>query len=272
MDPQQRAEAQRERDTLLARLEDWLERPMLALGLAWLVLLVVEVTRGLSPFLEALSLAIWGLFVLEFLLRFALAPRKAAFLRRSWLTLLSLLLPALRVLRFARVLRLMRAARAARGLRLVRVLSAMNRGMRALGASMARRGLGYVLALTVVVLVGGAAGIYAFEREEGTLTDFGSALWWTAMVMTTLGSEYWPRTPEGRLLCLVLALYALAMFGYITAALATFFVGRDAESQDGELAGRAEMQASLDALREELRQLREELRAARDDTGRPSRR
>jgi voltage-gated potassium channel len=219
------------------------------------------VTRGLSPFLEALSLGIWGLFVLEFLVRLTLAPRKLAFLRRSWLTLLSLLLPALRVVRVARVVGLLRASRATRGLRLVKVLSAMNRGMRALGASMARRGLGYVLALTAVVLVGGAAGIYAFEREEGTLTDFGSALWWTAMVMTTLGSEYWPRTPEGRLLCLVLALYALAMFGYITAALATFFVGRDAESAEGEIVGTA----GLDAMSREIALLREEIRAVREE-------
>lgn len=258
----EQAEVERERDTLLSRLEDWLERPMLVLGLAWLVLLVVELTQGLSPLLEALSLGIWGVFVLEFAVRLVLAPRKLPFLRRSWLALLSLLLPALRVLRLARVLRLMRLARAARGVRLVRVLSAMNRGMRALGVSMARRGLGYVVALTGVVLVGGAAGMYGFERDAGTLTDFGSALWWTAMVMTTMGSEYWPRTPEGRLLCLVLSMYAFAMFGYVTAALATFFVGRDAESGSGEVAGQAALQASAESLREEIRQLREELRAA----------
>jgi voltage-gated potassium channel len=82
-------------------------------------------------------------------------------------------------------------------------------------------------------------------------------LWWTAMVMTTMGSQYWPQTLEGRLLCLFLSLYAFAVFGYVTATLATFFVGRDAESSDAELAGAAQ----LAALREELRGLREDLRA-----------
>ena len=49
-----------------------------------------------------------------------------------------------------------------------------------------------------------------------------SAVWWTAMLLTTMGSEYWPRTPEGRVLCLLLALYAFAVFGYVTAAIAAY--------------------------------------------------
>jgi len=47
------------------------------------------------------------------------------------------------------------------------------------------------------------------------------------MIMTTMGSQYWPQTPEGRMLCLFLALYAFAVFGYVTAAIATFFIGLD---------------------------------------------
>jgi voltage-gated potassium channel len=42
-----------------------------------------------------------------------------------------------------------------------------------------------------------------------------------------MGSDYWPQTPEGRLLCLLLAIYAFAVFGYVTAAIAAYFVDRD---------------------------------------------
>lgn len=42
---------------------------------------------------------------------------------------------------------------------------------------------------------------------------FGSSLWWTAMLLTTMDSEYWPRTPEGRLIWLALSVYAFAVFG-----------------------------------------------------------
>lgn len=77
------------------------------------------------------------------------------------------------------------------------------------------------------------------------------------MIMLTLGSEYWPQTPEGRVLCILLSLFAFGILGYVTAALASFFIGRDAEDEGTELAGARE----LGLLREEIALLREELRA-----------
>jgi voltage-gated potassium channel len=58
-------------------------------------------------------------------------------------------------------------------------------------------------------------------------------------------------------LCFLLALYGFAVFGYVTATIATFFVGRDAESDDAELAGAK----SIDGLRVEIAALREEVRS-----------
>jgi voltage-gated potassium channel len=92
------------------------------------------------------------------------------------------------------------------------------------------RGIGYVVLLTLVVTVVGAAGMYRFELDAPGgpgFADYSTALWWTAMLLTTMGSDYWPATAEGRVLCLVLALYAFAVFGYVTAAIAAYFVGRD---------------------------------------------
>jgi voltage-gated potassium channel len=117
-----------------------------------------------------------------------------------------------------------------------------------------------VVGLTVIVTLIGAAGIYAFERElpNGTITDYGTALWWTAMVMTTIGSDYFPKTAEGRVLCFFLALYAFAISGYVTATLATLFVGQDTENNQAELASAKSlqaMQAEITALRTEIQAL-----------------
>lgn len=251
--------ADEERLSVLAQLEGWFERPMWLLAFVWLVLLVVEFTRGTSPLLSGIGAVVWGIFVLEFLLRFLIAPRKLSFVGRNWLTLLALLVPALRLFRVGRVLLVARAGRVYRGARLVRVFGSINRGMRALSASMSRRGLKYVLASTVIVLFVGATGMHAFESGGGSpYSDFGSALWWTAMVLTTMGSDSFPKTAEGRLLCLMLAVYAFAVFGYVTAAIATYFVGRDAQSAEGELVGQTEVVA----LRQEIAALRSELHNA----------
>jgi voltage-gated potassium channel len=220
----------RERWKLTARLVRGLDRPMLLLSVVWSVLLVVEFTRGLSPWLQTLNDVIWGTFVAQFVVEFATAPSKGVYLRKRWITAVSLALPALRLLRFVRIARVARAARTVRGIRLARLLSAINRGMRTLSRGFRRRGLGYLIVLTSLVAMTGAAGMYRFELDAPGgpgFPDYGTALWWTAMLLTTMGSDYWPRTPEGRLLCLLLAIYAFAVFGYVTAAIAAYFVDRD---------------------------------------------
>jgi voltage-gated potassium channel len=263
--PTEQETLEHERLAVLHQVEDWLETPMLVLGFAWLVLLLVEFIWGLSALLEVATTVIWIIFIADFVLRFILAPRKVSYLKANWLTAISLLVPALRVFRVARVVRVLRLARATRGLQLVRVVSSLNRGMRALGAAMGRRGFGYVVALTILVSLVGAAGMFVFENEvpdPNGLHNYGTALWWTAMLMTTMGSQYWPQTPEGRVLSFLLALYAFAIFGYVTATLATFFIGRDAAAPEAEVAGAD----SLAALHAEIAALRAEIGAL---AGRP---
>jgi len=234
---------------------------MLVLAFVWLALFVVEIIWGLNPLLETAGAVIWVSFILDFALGFTLAPHKGGYLKANWLKAIALLAPALRAFRLVSLLRTARVARVAgatRGLRLLRVVSSLNRGMRAFGASMSRRGFGYMVGLTLIVTLVGAAGMYSFESNPAGagLNSYGEALWWTGMMMTTMGSEYWPQTAEGRVLCFFLALYAFAVFGYATAALATWFIGRDAENDETELAGAKQ----LTALRDEISDLRSEIR------------
>lgn len=251
---------ERERWSTLRQLEAWLETPMIVLSFLWLVLVLSELIWGGNRLFEVFGTAIWGVFIADYLVRFTVAPRKALFLRDNLITTLALALPALRMVRALRVLQV---ARAARGLRLVRIVGTANRGMNALKSSLARRGLGYVLLLTVLITTLGAAGMLTFEASSqvpGGLRNFGDALWWTAMLVSSMGSGFWPVTAEGRLLALLLTLYGLAVFGYITASFATFFIGQEAQDREGELPGHDD----LAALRDEVAALRRELRRFRD--------
>lgn len=240
---------------LLRDMDEWLTVPMVLLSIAWLGIVVWELVTGTTELLETVGTTIWIIFIVEFLVRFALAPEKLPFLRSNWLTVIALLVPALRILR---ALRVVRVARGLRGLRLVRIVGTANRSMRALQATLARRGFGYVAGLTAAVVGLGAAGMLNFEhaREvEGGFTSYGHALWWTGMLVASIGSDFWPQTSEGRMLTMLLSLYGLAVFGYITATLASFFVGRDAEETAGPVAGSADIKRLL----EEVRALRLEL-------------
>lgn len=226
-----------ERHSLLQTVEEFLEGPMIFLGFAWLVLLVIEFTRGLSPTLEFMSIGIWVVFILDFLLKLILAPAKVSFLKKNWLTIISLVIPAFRVLRFIRAFRVVRGLRS---LRLVKIVGSLNRGMKSLGKTVNRRGLKYVLVLTLIIIFAGAAGMLAFENEHHIKT-YPEALWWTAMLITSIASEYWPQTGEGKALCMLLSIYGLCVFGYITASLASYFIVRDAEEKDAPVAGSADV-------------------------------
>ena len=230
---------------------------MLVLSVVWLGLVLYELRYGISPLLEVLGIAIWIIFIAEFALRFTLAPVKRDFLKSNWLTVIALLIPALRLFR---ALRIFRAARALRGVRLARIVGTANRSMTTLKSALRRRRFGYVAAMTLLVLVLGAAGMLSFESAsevEGGFTSYGDALWWTAMLLTTIGSQYWPASLEGRILTLLISVYGLAVFGYITASFASFFVGRDAEHAADAPAGGKDMAA----LAKEIAALRGDLAA-----------
>lgn len=243
-----------ERREILKTLESWLETPLLLLGFVWLALLIAEFVWGEGPLLNGLSNVIWGIFIIDFAVKFILAPQKIDYLKSNWLTVIALVLPALRIFRIFYLARILRAARVARGVRLVRVLTSLNRGLKSLGASLGRRGFEYVLAATVFVTFAGAAGMYAFERQvAGTgIESYASAVWFTAMLITSIGTDYAPRTGEGRVLCFLIALYGFIVFGYITATLATFFVESDARSKKSAI-------PNNDAIQQELAEIRHDL-------------
>ena len=247
-----------ERVRLLVQLERMLERPLVVLSLVWVVIAVIELTHGLSPAGEIISIAIWVIFIAEFVLKLLLAPDRWQFVKRSWLTIIALIVPAFRVTRFFAGLRSLRAARAVRGVRLVRTVGALNRGMGALGSTLRRSGAWYVVGLTIAVCFAGAAGMYALEprHPDGSgFSSYGDALWWTAMIMTTMGSAYWPQTDEARVLAFLISLVAIGVFGYVTATLASFLVGRDAASPDGSTASAVDVRAlqrDIAAMRREV--------------------
>jgi voltage-gated potassium channel len=239
----------------LRQLDEWLDTPMMVLSAAWVVTVLVDLTTGGSALLTTIGTIIWVVFLAEFAIRFTLAPKKLPFLRTNWLTAIALLAPALRLLA---IFRFLRAASALRGFRLVKIVGTANRSMNALRRTLERRKFGYVAGLTMLVVGLGAAGMLSFEPANevpGGFASYGDALWWTAMLLTSIGSQYWPVTTEGRLLTVLLSLYGFATFGYITATIASYFVGRDAERKDAPVAGNAEVQQLL----REVRALRSEL-------------
>lgn len=274
--PEEHAPVEHQRWELLAEIDDLIDKPLIFLSFVWLLLLILEFTVGLSEFLQRVSLVIWGLFAVDFILGFTIAPAKRLYFRRNWITAVSLVLPAFRIVRAFSALRALRLFRVTRTVGLVRLLTSANRGIRAVKRTFARRRFGYVAALTVLVTLIGAAGMTYFESpssigeasataDQGAVTgieSYSEGIWWTTGVMTTMGFEHSPRTAEGRILAFLLAIYALGVFGYVTGTIATHFLAQDAATatdrppEAGLIESVAALQAEVRALRAELAQTR----------------
>ena len=229
----------------LCALEKILNLPMLLLCFVWLCILIDELVYGTSPTLSGFGTGIWILFILYFTLRLVTIANHIAFLKRNWLFVLAIIVSMLRFFPILHHLPLVRALTATFGIQVVWIFASAALGMNSLRLALGRRGAGYALALTFVVIAAGAAGMLHFEglsAEKSMFHTYPQALWWTAMQMTNIGASASIRTMGGRMLCLCISVYAAAMFGYLTALIATFFIDREVKDQKPEIANQKTVQ------------------------------
>jgi voltage-gated potassium channel len=78
-----------------------------------------------------------------------------------------------------------------------------------------------------------------------------------------MGSQYWPQTGAGRLLAFLLSLYAFGVFGYTTAAIASYFIGTDQENSTTDSIDK--LHQKIDYLTAEIQRLSQTSRANPDE-------
>jgi voltage-gated potassium channel len=138
------------------------------------------------------------------------------------------------------------------------MFASADQGLRSLRRTMGRRGTGYALTFTMLVILAGAAGMLHFENDSADpqgIHSYPKAVWWVAMQLTNIGSGYRPVTFGGHVLCLGISIFAVAIFGYLTAVFAAFFIGRDAEDPKSEIPN----QTSIHQLSAEVALLRKSI-------------
>jgi voltage-gated potassium channel len=224
--------------SFLTTLPRKLERPMLLLSFVWFLVIITELVNGMSPVLQSLGTLLWALFVIYFSLRFAIVPNRLVFLKRNWLFVLAIVVPVLRLVPHLQSYPLARALTATFGMQVIWTFASADQGLRSLRRTIGSRGTGYALTFTAIVILAGAAGMLHFENiapDPQGIHSYPKALWWTAMQITNIGSGYRPVTFGGQALCLGISIFAVAIFGYLTAVFAAFFIGRDAADPKSEI-------------------------------------
>jgi voltage-gated potassium channel len=222
------------RAALRRRWESATDWPLMAAAVIFLAAYAVPVLDPTLPtwllgLCRWLSWITWGVFVVDLVVRMALADKRKRYLVRHWYDLLVVVLPLLRPLRL---------------FRLIPLLSVLNR--RAHTGLQGR----------VAIYVAGGASLLAFvaalavldvERSspDANITGFGDAIWWAVTTMTTVGyGDHYPVTSAGRVVAFGLMLGGIALLGTVTAILASWLV----ESVQAEKEQAKDLQATVRLL------------------------
>ena len=203
-------------DPLLERLGHgwarWVyEGVMIALAIA-VVALLTQPDRGA---VRTVNLAIWGVFLVDYVVRLWLADDRRAFVRRNVPDLIAVL--PLDFFRAARVARLARLAR------LVRAGAVLWRASADLRAILRTNGLQWVLVVATVTITVGGLVVWGMDPSIATPGD---GIWWAVVTSTTVGyGDLSPTEPVARAVAVVIMIVGVGTIGMLTGSIATYFTG-----------------------------------------------
>jgi voltage-gated potassium channel len=158
---------------------------------------------------EAVVQVTWVVFLIDYIVSIFLTERGQ---RLTLINLFGLAVVALPMLRPLRLLRL------------VTLFRVMNRTTKV--AFRGRVATYVACSASLLTYIASLAVLDAERAAEGSkITNFGDALWWAFVTITTVGyGDYFPVTIEGRLIAVGLMLGGISLIGVVTATLASWIV------------------------------------------------
>ena len=241
-------------DTRLTRWEQRTEWPLAGAALVFLAsyawpILQPDLSDGRRLACSVVSWGVWALYAVDYLVRLAIAERRAEFVRRNLVDLAAVVLPVLRPLRLLRVLLVFDILH-----------ERMNTRLRSHVVSRVAVLVAFLSALAALAML-----VAERTNPDANIRSYGDALWWAGTTITTVGyGDRYPTTGGGRLVGFGLMLGGIALLGVVTAALASWFVEKTAEIKAAE---DERTEATLDEVLAELQQVRAMLAKAAAERG-----
>jgi voltage-gated potassium channel len=211
------------------RFTEAVDGPMMVITILWLPILIVPLVTpvhgSVAESFLVIDFMIWGLFVIEYLVKLYLAPQRWRYVKTHILQLIIVVVPFLRPLRVLPVLS-----------RLVVVGgSAISRGRKIF----THKGFHFVL-LFVAFLIFLCAGLVTVAEKSthgANIHDYGQGLWWAMVTVTTVGyGDHFPVSPFGQGVAVILMLAGIGLIGVLTATVASYFVEQKEDETEERLA------------------------------------
>ncbi len=198
-----------------------IDRSLLIFSLALLVFIIWDffVDKTFVKLTEILYVGLWVAFLIEFVLRILLSVDKPAYLRKHFFIVFIIIFPFLRPLRLFPLSRF----------GLLIFAEQVNDRFPAF-----RRYRIFEIILVSVVLVILSADLFLmFETTSDSLfKSFADALWFSVVTVATVGyGDVYPKTPQGRILAVLLIIFGVSIFGIVTASISSYLVEQDIKDE-----------------------------------------
>jgi len=231
----------------IAKWEKATEWPLTITAILFLAAYALQILAHpdgiVSALCELVLWVTWGVFLIDYVTRLAIAERRWRWFYRHLLDLAIVVLPMLRPLRLMRFLT---------------VLAILGRGT---GTMLRGRVVIYTAGATVLTVFIAALAVLDAEQGAGDIESFGDAIWWAFVTITTVGyGDYYPVTFTGRIVAVGLMIGGIALIGVVTATLASWIVERVADESTKNAAATANQ---VDELRREVSELKDMIRELR---------
>lgn len=168
---------------------------------------------------------IYGIFLLEFLIRVGLSKNKYKYIKNNFIDFIAILpFSIFTVSPYGSTVKLLRV--------IVYILRLIDNVKELLYIN----GFIYSLGWTGVVTFVGAFGMYIFERDSSqSIKSYGDALWWSFVTVTTVGyGDISPSTNIGRVIACILMLSGIGFLSMLTSTVSAYFINGKVKPKNEE--------------------------------------
>jgi voltage-gated potassium channel len=204
------------RHDLVDNIERVTKYPLVLLGIAWLVIAIVVLTKDLhgsaSTLLVGTLFVLWAIVLVEYAIRLVITPDRLGYLKRRWVEPATVVVPPLQGWHFV-------------GMEKMSLL--IYEGELRMETILRHHSLFRVLIAAAGTLFLGAWLVLLFEENAkgSNIHSYPDALWWAIVTVTTVGyGDRYPVSAGGRAVAVVLMLVGIGLIGVLTATVASVFV------------------------------------------------
>jgi voltage-gated potassium channel len=204
--------------------------PMMVITIFWIPVLIIPLVTpvhgGLDESLVAIDYTIWALFVIEYFVKFYLAPERWRYFKTHILDFIIVIVPFFRPLRVARLVRLQV---------LLRVSVLGGEAVRRARQVLTHKGFHFVVlfAAILIFLCAGLVTVAEKHAHGASIHNYGQGLWWAIATVTTVGyGDRVPVSPMGQGVAVILMLVGIGLIGALTATVASYFMEQKSDETE----------------------------------------